>query len=263
MWVHDKLTGLARLQNVRDTAVQTDYYEVLEAAGAMETLLGKVESAASVVIEQICTDHSLRALDHVAIQNLALFLAVQAIRTPSFFSVTERVLGEDADAVLIPRRTTPLLTSPKHVNGAAALIRERCWTLRVSRIGEEYLLSDHPLGFFQFRGASSRGFSDTFRHTTIHLPISPTHCFLLFPKQQMWIPGTRQVSDGTVLDEAQESIPQELLQLNTHQVVMSKRFVFQRQGHFSFVEECLSSNPKARQGPLTTDIGAVTWNALP
>ena len=259
LWVYDKSTGRSRIQSIRDTAVQSDYYEVLVESGAMETLLATVESSASLAIKQIRNEHSLRSLDSVNIHNTALFLAIQSIRTPSFFSTTQRVLEKDAASVLIPRRTTPLLTSPKYINSAAALIRKRLWTLRMSPTGKEYILSDHPIGFQKYGNVVIRGFRDTFRDATIHLPISPIHCLLLFPKPRQLIPGTRRINDSVVLDEVQESTSMEIDQMNTHQVVISNRFVFDRRGESAFIDECLNDNPIARCGPLTTDIGAVTW----
>ncbi|MGH7245201.1 MAG: DUF4238 domain-containing protein [Phycisphaerales bacterium] len=263
MWVYDKLRGQARKQNVRDTATQSDYYEVLVEAGAMEALLSKLESAASLVFARICSDNSLRSMDLKDVHNAALFMVVQAVRTPSFFSSTQRVLGADGDSVLIPRRTTPLLTDVKRINEAAALVREKLWTLRIAPHENEYLFSDHPLGFTAHRGEQIRGFADAFRSTTIHMPISPVHCLLLFPEQKFWIPGTRQVKNGFVLDEVQESTPEEVLSLNTYQVVMSNRFVFDRSGSFAFVEDCLQRNPAARNGSLTTDVGRVNWATDP
>ena len=193
--VFDKQTGQTFSTKPHNVAGETGFYdiEIPEGVLTMEPTMGHIESAAAGVIDRVRKDESFTSLSEEDRIILALFVAVQHLRTQQFRAnlldmdrQLQRILGERGGDVNNVRNYTPLrgaedvkAASMGMLPGLAVAllphILDKTWLLLRASPETPFIIGDNPValdnqhdfGFYGNIGFGVHGIE-------IYMPISDT-----------------------------------------------------------------------------------------
>lgn len=197
IWVYDKSNGNRFHTNIKNVAAENGFYniEVGEELLSFEPGLGQLESKASKVIKDIVRSKSIKSLDEHAVAILAMFLAVQFVRTKEHRLRYEH-LGEsvkrkfkkmgasEADIEEITKSGSDLpvdkLVGFKAIVGANKFVPyfiNKIWVLFETSNKNPFYISDNPVTMHNELDHGPYGnIGLAVRGVEIYLPISTTLC---------------------------------------------------------------------------------------
>lgn len=241
IWCYDKIWKRSEERSIKGVACEKYFYDKNrgEVEGSLEYFIAKVESDAAPVIEKIIRTKNLLTLTDDEKVIIALFVGLQFCRTQSFLEQTERFQKElfefiDPKYILRFNDTKNVWRStfqdiPKL---ALILIKKHCFLLESNN---DFYTSDNPLVLQNTvnnrphrgnLGINSDGIE-------IYLPLSPSLVFCMFCERTL--PSFPILYPCPALT---------VENLNSLQVVQSKRFVFSYQKKFELVKDMLAESIK-------------------
>jgi hypothetical protein len=285
IFVFDKANERSFSDSVRRVAAAGAFYDC-ETDGqphSIDPLLTKMESAASDSIKKVIDGRSLRVLSEMGRKIIALFAAVQMLRTEaqrkqlksmidSVYNVLLR-MGADPNNVqgfefLDEEQTrTHSILSLREI--AAALMPhflDKCWVLYSTTKDNPFYISDNPIVMFNSNQDLLRGtLGLRVPGIEVHMPLSSTLSLgFLCPTLEREIRGSYDLASALghpvplhvhqLVDAFGGSKPfpldqENLKHLNSLQVFYAERFVFASRDNFDLVREMLRSTPKLKCGP--------------
>lgn len=269
--------------SVRDVASEKWFYDFKEGVpdSSLEPAMTDLEATASLTINRkLLTDRTIRALSQQDRLDLSLFMAVQMLRTRGF-----REQMRDIDAQMqaqfgdSPVGQALAWDEPTTRQFAIAMIRiagdlvpplmDKVWILYESK--DEFILSDNPVGLqntvnrstvYGTLGLAVKGIE-------IYLPLSSRYtlgliCRDTFNEFVSFFDSNYRQLDSMGRFEARnfvnsarrklpfKCIPDNVINMNSIQVVTAERFLFGARDDFSLAEEMVNSNPQLRAGRRAT-----------
>ena len=202
LFVYDKSNDKCFCTNTKNIAGETGFYDIEGNDGiiSMEPELSRIETRASVIIKKLIEKKNLQSLTNDERVTLAVFMAVQFLRTKAFRLETSYIFKEmtqwlckngieakqfneiigDLNTEQGHKRFT-LEFLEKSKNSLAPYLLDKVWILLETTIRNPFYISDNPIGLYNelksgpFRG--NLGFD--VKGIQIFLPISSTLCLNL------------------------------------------------------------------------------------
>lgn len=295
IFVYDKSNDKQFRTNIKNISAESGFYdlEVDDGVLTLEPGLAQLEANTSGIIKKILREKTLKALDGHEVAILAVFLAVQFVRTKEhrlrfehlgkLFAQKLRDMGATEDNVVEYTKSGTGLSEEKligfkSVMGAKEFVPyflNKVWVLFETTNRHPFYISDNPLtlhnevdhGPYGNIGLAVRGIE-------IYLPISTTLCLgLLCPSiaqefqkayenirrldrvapgladSVMNKPGAaRAFCDGLVNGTSIQVIEDNVMMMNSLQVMYSSRFVYCESDYFGLVKKMIDDNEKFREG---------------
>lgn len=289
VWVFDKWTQKKYARSIGDVAAENGFYDVdtLDGPASLEPWLQEKETTAASLISRIVHSESLASLTAVDREGLALFVAIQLLRTPhtrhAIQSIGEHLAGIMADYGMPEAQKAELIdqaiagskaASTVNLPEAAAqmaplLIAEKSWFLMRTTGTDRFYISDHPVvrtNQVQRHGRGNLGLINP--GIEIYLPVSSQLSLAIWcnSNRALILNGIRNaVYSGMPLDSEaptqlrliQEAIQggppcaldsQITLHQNSLQVMHSHRFLFSHIDEFSLVEQMMRDDERYKSG---------------
>ena len=259
---------------------------------SLESSLGECEGRASSILREIAIREEIGFLTDQQKGDLATFVVLQHFRTKHFresMAEVNRLLASALDEMDPGSAARLGLEEPSEEEAQALALHHlqmsveftpyvlsKAWILYEAPSGSCFWIGDHPVVM------SNTANQDPLRGTIgwavqgieIYLPISPQFClaFLCPTLRQMFdtaydssarvktqlgveIPNHDSLGatrDGFSLGFAVPSHPENVVYMNSLQVIWSERFVFSSTPDFELVSTMLVANPQNRIGPRPT-----------
>lgn len=287
IFVYDKSNNNEFLANVKNVAAEGSFYdlEVDDYILTLEKGLSHLESNTSPVIKEILKKKTLKVLNDEKIAILAVFLAVQFVRTKEYrlkFQHAKEQLIHKLKSMNIPEDViNKQLNNPNNVDenkliGIDSIIRiekivphflDKTWLLFETTNKHPFYISDNPLTLHNDINHKPYGnLGLTAQGIQIYLPISTTMCLALFCPSitEQFIKahdniavslfkkdntnGMRDFYNGIVHRSPIQTVEENVVMMNSLQVISSSRFVYCEKKSFSLVEGMISDNKKFRKG---------------
>lgn len=295
IFVYDKANDNQFRTNIKNIASESDFYniEVDDNILTLEPDLSRLEANSSRIVKKILRERTLKKLDDHEAAVLAVFLAVQFVRTKEYrlrFEHLRRLVApklrdvpaSEEDVAEQNKSTIGLpedkLIGFKSVIGAKEFVPHflnKVWVLFETTAKYPFYISDNPVtlhnevdhGFYGNIGLGVRGIE-------IYLPISTTLCLgLLCPSIAeefykayenirrldrvapgladtiMSKPGaTKAFCEGLINGTPIQVIEDNVVMINSLQVIYSSRFVYCETESFDLVKRMIKDNEKFREG---------------
>jgi hypothetical protein len=172
IWVYDRVRSEYREQGLADTAVQKDYYTIIEASGAknrdLERILADIEGKAAEAIRLADQQSPLTEEQRAAI---AVFVALLKVRTPNF----EKSFADAQDQLLRKILKGTMNSEERIAASIAAYERDK---------GKKLALPPKELLDFFQRGQFS---IEPHRNQTVAMMIELSSEFALLLAQMDWV----------------------------------------------------------------------------
>ncbi len=288
VWAYDKWKGTAFNPNIRKIAAEKGFYnlELDEETVTIEPVLAHLEGNASTIIGKIVDSRSLITVDTEARAILAVFLAVQFVRTKELrikFETVTRLMVEKLTQMGATETQLKELTDNrpeaarilgiKSVLGANYFVPyflNKTWVLFQAERSDALYISDNPVvmhneneyGPYGNIGLAVKGIE-------IYFPISSRYCLGLLchsigeelrkayynmqkrPELSNLMKDPAVVKafcQGVVLGTPVPLVKDNVTMLNSLQVTYSSRFVYCPTDDFSLVRRMIKDNPKYKEG---------------
>lgn len=295
VFVYDKSNDNQFRANIKNIAAENGFYDIEIDDGilTLEPSLAHLEANTSVIIKKILKERTLKTLDEHEVAILAVFLAVQFVRTKEhrlrFEYLCEllahklRDMEESEENIAEQTKITTGLPEDKLIGFKSVLgakefvphFLNKVWVLFETTVKNPFYISDNPLtlhnevdhGPYGNIGLAVRGIE-------IYLPISTTLCLGLlcpsiaeeFQKAYENIRQLDQVAPGladTIMNKPEAArafceglvnrtpiqvIEDNVMMMNSLQVMYSSRFVYCETGSFDLVKRMIGDNEKFREG---------------
>ncbi|MCG7962178.1 MAG: DUF4238 domain-containing protein, partial [Candidatus Thiodiazotropha taylori] len=281
--------------NIKNVAAEKGFYdlEVDDGVLTLEPGLAHLEANASAVIKKILKEKTLKVLDEREVTILAVFLAVQFVRTKEhrlrferlgeMFAQKLREMGASEENIAEQTKSSTGLPEDKLIGFKSVLgakefvphFLNKVWVLFETTSRYPFYISDNPLtlhngmdhGFYGNIGLAVRGIE-------LYLPISTTLCLALIcpsiveefqiayqniRRLDQIAPGladtvmkkpaaTREFCDGLVNGTPISVIDDNVMMMNSLQVMYSSRFVYCERESFDLVERMIKDDERFREG---------------
>lgn len=295
IFVYDKSNDNKFHTNIKNIAAENGFYDIEVDDGilTLEPGLAQLESNSSGIIKKLIKQRTLKTLDEHEVAILAVFLAVQFVRTKEYrlrfehlgelFAEKLREIGATEENIAEQTKSATGLPEDKLIGlqsvlGAKEFVPyflNKVWVLFETTNKRPFYISDNPLtlhneldhGPYGNIGLAVRGIE-------IYLPISTTLCLgLLCPSiakefQKAYenlrildqeVPGmadtimnkpkaARAFCEGLVNGTPIQIIEDNVMMMNSLQVMYSSRFVYCEIDSFDLVKSMLTDNEKFREG---------------
>ncbi|WP_290568100.1 DUF4238 domain-containing protein [Leeuwenhoekiella sp. UBA6783] len=244
IWAYDKSNTHHKITErpIRKVANEFYFYDQIKNAreGSFEYTLQFVENNAAPVFEKIIKEKSLRNLNSLEREKIALFIAAQIFRTKEHLSETERMSSEfisklkEAFNQPIANLNAKWLwfSTLSKIPMYKDVLLKKVWHLIESK--NDFLISDNPaVRQNSTVKAPERGTLGLDSYgIEIYLPISPSFVIAIFCEKIF-----REKGYNELYIQEFETQKEVIENLNWLQVINSGRFVFSSTRDFSFVED--------------------------
>ncbi len=286
VYCYDKINERIFPSNVRNLASESGFYDLIDgdAESSLESQLADLEGRSAEIINgRILARGTIRGLSNEERRDLALFVAIQHLRTRNarmaidkmYSDVAERIqrIGGDPDAVVgnpdFDREQNVKFQSVYNFGVARTLTPEilrKKWFLL--RSDNAFWISDNPVVLQNEQDNSgvrgNLGFG--VKGIEIYLPISAEfimafHCEQTFRDMEKYYEENINALDtaGAFLLRnyvvkirrrmAIECDDENVTNLNSLQVMFAERFVFSAQPDFTLAKEMIDKEPHLQRGP--------------
>jgi len=287
IWVYDKHTNKQYQTNVKNVAAQRDFYNY-EADGDLRTLepkLASLESKAKHILQDVLRKQSLAGLTSDDRVLLSIFMALQFSRTDAarqglratidgiyaamkakapdntdWLKAVDEYVGDGLSEEKRRQFEVEHVDSAPHTFGPHFLSKH--WFLCRTDARQEFFLGDNPvcLQNSQYReGRGTLGLAS--KGIEIYMPLSPRLAMALMCPTHMdalnWLAlhggdnfddYSRRLYRAAVTGDAFDYDPDNVVNLNSLQVMSSERYVFARSPRFELVQEMIGDNARFRTG---------------
>lgn len=295
IFVYDKSNDNQFRTNIKNIAAENGFYDIEVDDGilTLEPGLAHLEANTSGIIKKLLKERTLKTLDEHEVAILAVFLAVQFVRTKEhrlrfehlgeLFAQKLRDMGASEENISEQTKSTTGLPEDKLIGFKSVLgakefvphFLNKVWVLFETTAKNPFYISDNPLtlhnevdhGPYGNIGLAVRGIE-------IYLPISTTLCLGLlcpsiaeeFKKAYENIRQLDQVAPGladTIMNKPEAArafceglvngapiqvIEDNVMMMNSLQVMYSSRFVYCETESFDLVKRMIKDNEKFREG---------------
>jgi hypothetical protein len=285
----DKQTGRSFETNTRNVAGEKWFYDLVDGEPdlSLEGPMADLEGASAKIInDKLLKDKTVRSLSAKDRDTIALFVAIQMLRTKSIRetakqidSLMEKVLMEGRpEGAPIPGFTR-IRTDSQAREFALGLLSQagdlvpyilnKVWLLYESR--SQFILSDNPVGLqntvnkSDIVGTLGLGV----RGIEVYLPLSVdlTICFLCkdtfidfanyFDRYHDRLEREGRFEHRNFVNRVRRKlpvscIPENITNINSIQVISAERFLFSNADRFDLAKEMISAEPRLRYGRRLT-----------
>jgi hypothetical protein len=285
IFVFDKATERSFSDSVKRVASGRAFCdcEVQGQPHSIDPLLTKMESAASNFVKKIIDARSICVLSDQERKMIALFAAVQLLRTDAqrkqLKSMIDKVysallrMGADPNKVQgfefldeEQTRTQSILSLREIAAELMPHFLDKSWVLYSTTKDNPFYISDNPIAMFNSNQDPLRGtFGLRVPGIEVHMPLSSTLSLgFLCPTLEREIRGSYDLASALghpvplhvhqLVDAFGGNKPftldgENIKHLNSLQVFYAERFVFTSRDNFDLVREMLRSTPKLKSGP--------------
>ncbi|OHB49600.1 MAG: hypothetical protein A2Y10_15580 [Planctomycetes bacterium GWF2_41_51] len=274
VWVMDKELNNFFISPTKDIAHENKFYDGFNEnhnIPHMEDLLKKVDGTGANSINKILINKNLQLSDDEK-YNLALFIAVQIVRTSSlqkeFAAMREYIVQHYGSDIQFGGDKKKVSEYSKEDDKQAALncivlfaqefaehLLTRRWFLCESPQNRNFILSDNPVvrdNMFDQRPYGNLGLLSP--GIEIYLPLSPRSCLYIICPQLAQVVISGSLVESPLRDSFLTGLPifmnnENVMRVNSLQVVFSERFIFSKsKSDFDIAIEMISKNPKLKKG---------------
>lgn len=285
IFVFDKANERSFSDSVKRVASARAFYdcEVQGQPHSIDPLLTKMESAASNFIKKIIDARSIHVLSDTGRKMIALFAAVQLLRTDAQRKQLKGMIDNMSSALLRmgadpnkvqgfefldegQTRTHSILSLREIAAELMPHFLDKCWVLYSTTKDNPFYISDNPIAMFNSNQDPLRGtLGLRVPGIEVHMPLSSTLSLgFLCPTLEREIRGSYDLASALghpVPLNVQELVDafgggkpfplddENIKHLNSLQVFYAERFVFTSRDNFDLVREMLRSTPKLKSGP--------------
>lgn len=285
IFVFDKATERSLSDAIRRVASERGFYdcEVQGQPHSIDPLLTKMESAASNFINKIIEARSLSVLSDTGRKMIALFAAVQMLRTDAQRKQLKGMIDNVYSAIVKiggdpnkvqgfefldeeQTRTHSILSLREIAADLMPHFLDKCWVLYSTAKDNPFYISDNPIAMFNSNQDPLRGtLGLRVPGIEVHMPLSSTLSLgFLCPTLEREIRGSYDLASALghsvplhihqLVDAFGGSKPfplddENIKHLNSLQVFFAERFVYTSRDKFDLIREMLRSTPKLKSGP--------------
>ena len=287
IYCFDKTNDKIFKTNIKNVACEKWFYDIDEGNpnSSLEQDLSQLEGrVAPIINEKILRNKSIRGLTDDDFLQVALFIAVQILRTRSarqslkcMDELIQRELveiGSDIDKIQNYKKIETekelkeiAISNIKTVKDRLVPhILDKVWMLYESN--NEFIISDNPIGFQntvnkdEFRGTIGLAV----RGIEIYLPLSPQYnlgllCRKTFNEMKTYFTEYYRELDSqgsfelrNFVNSIRRKTPVKCFDFNVEninsiQVLSSERFIFSNNNNFSLAKEMINKNKEVKHGP--------------
>lgn len=248
IWAFDKQRRTAVRPSIKNVAGEMYFYERTDTG--VERGLQQIEDAFLPGYQQLCEGGGVDDLTAENRAQIALYLAVQQVRTPEFRQTLKSSVdglkrwAEHYDHQIDPSlteiteeecRKIQIGTLVDHTPQMAVIMVQMKWMKLRNETALPYWTSDHPVTLhnpIRTPGLGNLGLKC--RGIQLLFPLSPTTALCLCdPVEYADLPNESATKD-----------PQNVVFQNHLQMIASTRFVFSRSADFSLADEILRNDPR-------------------
>jgi len=263
VYIFDKITGRSFSNTIESVASEPcfDDCTVDGAPFPIHQLLKRIEDSSAPIIDRIVEARSLRALGGSDRRMLALFAAVQMLRTKARREGLTHLIDDVRSAVehagIDPNkvqgfefldgkqtRVAAITSLPVLARELMSCLYHKYWILHSTTPERPFYISDNPVALFNLK---EHPFLSTLGLRVpgirVYLPISSTLC-LGFLCPTIGVPWRTRLFGQTV-----ELSPANVEHINSLQVLNSERFIYSQRDDFDLVRAVLQQIPEAKCGP--------------
>lgn len=283
IWAFDKQTGRAFPTATKNIAAEKDFYdlELDEVILTLEPSLASLEAVVADAFSVIVQRESLDVLTDADRAHISMFAAAQMLRTKYHRDLWERLHGDLRDAIIrrggnpkdIPGfieseaqgalRAESLRFLHEKTPKFAALFAEKTWVLYKASADDPFYISDNPIAFKNTLNQNSYGGSLGLAcpGIEIYLPLSPVLCLcFLCPTVIAYIREFEEkgrriglnvdalAAVAAINGKCATVLPENVMNLNSLQVLYSARFVFANAECFGLVQRMIAEHPEFKGG---------------
>jgi hypothetical protein len=283
--VFDKLNERSFTDAIRNVASSKAFYdcEVNGEPQSIDPLLTKMESAASNFVAGIVNSRSLTGLSETGRKMIALFAAVQMVRTESQRKQLKSMIDDVANALLKmgadlnkvdgfefldeeQTRAHSIVSLRKLAASLMPYFLDKCWVLYSTAKDDPFYISDNPVAMFNSNQDPLRGtLGLRVPGIEVHLPLSSTLSLAFLCRtleeeirgsydlaRRLGHPVPTHVQQLVEAFGGSRPFPlksESVKHLKSLQVAFAERFVFASRDNFDLAREMLQATPKFKIGP--------------
>lgn len=276
VYVYDKLKHKTFLTSTRNIASENNFYDIDidEINFSLEPLMTEVEGKASKIFKSIIRDQSLKGLTSESRKTVSLFAGTQFLRVVgirhSLKNTDTALRNEISKRDLNPDDFLPPLDDNKTKLISLSMLAKsdeishhlfnKSWILQKAPQSLSLYISDNPITLHNEIEEIGRGnLGLVSPGVEIYLPISKQFaiCFLC----ESWIEkfntayiynrddNIRELITAVKTGDAKHIQPENVIFLNSLQVINSSRFIYSAVNNFELVSSMIAKNPKLKYPP--------------
>ena len=268
IFVLDKSTGNVQQERIKDLAGEHGFYDLRTTDLTLDPLINDLECQAAPLFRTVMERETVRLLNAKERRVLALFLAIQWLRTPAHLEnfrrqtvVTRKILTKiGADEKLLSEIPEGDLCRDHFVHLIASVgpslvehLLNKTWMLMRAPKSTTFYTSDNPITLHNVNPAppfrSNLGIAR--EGISLHLPLRPDLMLFIACASTVEAWTFRDLAVAKALAQGRPLLLrlQNVDFYNSLQVINAEQFVYSSTSDFALARDMIRTNPELRAGP--------------